>query len=426
MSAKSSRSDYIILGTLGLCSAVVILLLILYGWLATGRERAVVRTSHSCNVEGTVVAHVLFERVGMPMQRSEHLLLSDTLDEFDVVLLIDPIFPLGQGEGAALRNWIRAGGLLICSGWDDELNDIHGIRRSYASQSEAMLERLRRYGRSELPEQLQDPVKGAAVGTLARDVNKVSFASSRALDSDASDPGRGNRGPVEELLLDDGGLRIAERIIGDGRVIVIADSSFMANGRIGKADNAVLATNLVAYARYRSRGTRAAYDEYHFGFGSRPTGRGVMASMLFTTSPGWAVLSLSIAGVLFLFYKGRRFGTRRGPGRTRRRSKLEYVHSVGATYRSAGAHRLAARLIYQWFRRRVAWLTGLSETASIDEIASCLARRTGKPQDHYAETLRGCEQALAASRLSARQTSELIEQLAEIESEVFDGHQSRK
>lgn len=426
MSAKGTRSDYIILGTLGLCSAGVVLLLILYGWLATGRERAVVRTSYSCNVEGTVVAHVLFERLGMPVQRSEHLLLTDTLAELDVVLLIDPILPLGQAEAAALRNWIRAGGLLICSGWDVKLTNIHGIRRRYAFKSEAMRERLRRQGMASVADQWQDPVEGAAFGPLARDVNKLSFASSRTLDSDASDPAAGNWGPVEELLLDDGGLRIAQRIIGDGRVIVIADSSFMANGKIGEADNAVLATNLVAYARDQSRGTRAAYDEYHFGFGSHPTRRGVMASMLFTTSPGWAVLSLSVAGVLFLFYKGRRFGTRRGPGRTRRRSKLEYVHSVGATYRSAGANKLAARLIYQWFRRRAAWLTGLPETASIDEIAPRLARRTGKPQDYYERTLRGCEQALAASRLSARQATELIEQLAGIESEVFDGHQSRK
>jgi len=407
-------------------SAGIILLLILFGWLTTARERAIVRTSHSCNVEGTVVAYVLFERLGMPVQRSERLLLTDTLKELDVVLLIDPIIPLGSGEVHGLRNWIRKGGLLICSGWDDELVDIHGIRRHYEFESESLHDRRTRRWKAKVRDRLQDAVEGPAAGPLARDVKKVSFASSRALDSDASDPGNGNLAPVEELLVDNGGLRIAERKIGTGRVIVIADSSFMSNGRIGNNDNAVLTANLVAYARDRSRGKRVAFDEYHFGFGSRPTGRGVMASMLFTTSPGWSVLSLSVAGVLFLIYKGRRFGTRREPGRTRRRSKLEYVYSVGATYRSAGANRLAARLIYQWFRRRVALLAGLPETASIDEIAPRLARRTGKPPSRYEKTLRECENALVAAKLSAQQASELIRQLAAIESEVFDGHQSRK
>ena len=64
--------------------------------------------------------------------------------------------------------------------------------------------------------------------------------------------------------------------------------------------------------------------------------------------------------VLFMIYKGRRFGIRRGLERERRRSKLEYIYAVGATYRSAKANRLTLELILQWLKRKIINLTGSS------------------------------------------------------------------
>jgi hypothetical protein len=54
---------------------------------------------------------------------------------------------------------------------------------------------------------------------------------------------------------------------------------------------------------------------------------------------------------LFLLYQGRQFGPI--VSAQRRRSKMEDVQAVGATYRAAGAHRLTLRLLYNWVRQRL-------------------------------------------------------------------------
>ncbi|HUU23645.1 MAG TPA: hypothetical protein VM389_14020, partial [Phycisphaerae bacterium] len=256
---------------------------------------------------------------------------------------------------------------------------------------------------------------------LARDVRAVHLVSTAALEPGEEDEASGLGRPVP-LLADSQGLRILTRRVGSGRVIVLADSSFLANRWIGLADNAVLAANLLAYAVSRARGGRVAYDEYHQGRGRSDSSWRAMAAMLFETPPGWGVLAATAAGVLLLIYKGRRFGRRRAPpARARRRSKTEYVHSVGATYRAAGAHRLTLRLIFRWFRGRCAALAGLADTAPGGEIAAKLAVRTGQPATRYDEVFQDCERALAARTLPRRHFAKLLGALGELDREIFHG-----
>ena len=171
-------------------------------------------------------------------------------------------------------------------------------------------------------------------------------------------------GEGERLLADSVGTRVISYRIGEGEIIVLADSSFLANGWLGKEDNSVLAANLIEYAVNTARGRRVAFDEYHFGYGSRETGWSLLGASLMRASAGWGVLCLMAAGALYLVLKGRRFGTRSAPTRTRRRSKLEYVQSVGATYQAAGAHSLAFRHVYPWFRHK-------ASAATSPKLVSC-------------------------------------------------------
>ena len=261
---------------------------------------------------------------------------------------------------------------------------------------------------------------------LARDVAKLLVSSDTAIPfSEASDDE--DVDAVEILLTDTDrnrrnvpSFRIAARPLGEGRVIFLADTSFLANSRIGKDDDAVLAVNLAAYAASKARGNRLAFDEYHFGLGHHDTGWTVMAGMLVTTGAGWAVLVLTAAGLLYLVYRGRRFGTRRPAPPAKRRSKLEYVHAVGATYRAAGAHRLALALIFRWFRRRAALWAGVPASAPLADLAERLARRTGRPADRYVRILSACETAIATpDQTSGHRLTSLLNQLGEIESEIF-------
>ncbi len=421
MSAKGNKSDYLILVTLGIVSAAVIFTLAAWGWLRQDDDDwPVVRTTRSTNVEGTMVCYVLFERLGVPVRRFDRPLISDNLEQIDILFLIDPILPIQTGEVAELKQWIHGGGVLICS---DGVAAFLGLLYrtdggTYHGYSSGRVLFTNEGIHTAVPENsLNLP--------LARDVRSVHLATSSTLEINYIEP-MDQMGAAEPVLSDILGCRLLTRTVGAGRTIVLTDSSFLANGWIGKADNAILAANLAAYSLSKAKGGRVAFDEYHFGYGARQTRWTAMSGMLFRTSAGWAVLSATAAGLCFLVYKGRRFGTRRAPQRIRRRSKLEYIHSVGATYRAVGANQLTLRLIFTWMKGKGARLIGLPESSPVEDIAKRLAQRTGGQPDRYERAFQRCQEALAGRRLSGRRLASLLSELSMIESEIEDGRSAGK
>jgi len=420
MSAKGNRSDYIILGVVIAGAAIVLALAGGAGWFEQKADEAPpIRTTYSSNPEGTKAFWMLMGRLDMPLTRVQQSLKGRTLASVDVLFILDPMERLGGEELSALEAWIARGGVLVYNG-------VFGLTGAFETTGLPFPYpgAVRRHYEGDLPE--TEPVPPSLDDLpLARDVRRVVFAGSDTLYvPDGSEVER--LATDTDLFVDSSGLRIATRKIGDGRIIALADTSFLTNRLLGQGDNCVLAANVVAYALHEARGNRAGYDEYHMGFGSRPTSWSTLWAALFRTSAGWAVLTAAAAGVCYLVYKGRRFGTRRAPQRTRRRSKLEYVHSVGATYRAAGAHGLAFRILFGWFRSRCADLTGLPEMAGSAEIAARLARRTGKPQGSYENAFEAYEKALAMQKLSDRRVTALLQHMAAMEREIFDGTQRRK
>ena len=126
--------------------------------------------------------------------------------------------------------------------------------------------------------------------------------------------------------------------------------------------------------------------------------------------------------LLFLFLKGRQFGPRRDFRRQqRRRSKLEYVYAVGATYRAAGAHGLTFQLIYSWFRQRIAGRVGVSPTAPNRFIAQELAHRCGSDAKPYLQALDESDTLLSQATVSQHQLAAAVERLVRIEKEVLNG-----
>jgi hypothetical protein len=364
-----------------------------------------------------MAVYMLFDRFDIDVSRFERPLLSDTLKRQDVLFVIDPMFPFEEGEKGALVRWVRAGGVLVVSSSADRVITPYFRRGEWRDFDE---EQWRRH----LPHTQEETLDYGGL-PLERDVLAVDLATDEAIDPD--EPGLFDElERATPLFADDAGLRVAAYDMGNGRVIILADTSFLANAKIGEADNAILAANLAEYALAEAGGERVAFDEYHFGYGSRPTGWSILGAALWRTPLGWGVLCLIVAGVLFLVYKGRKFGTRYPPTRQRRRTKLEYVHSVGATYQAAGAHALSFHLIYGWFRREAASAVGLPASAPIEALAAAFARRATHNPHYYEEILTRCEEALDEDRLSSRRISALLERLAAIETEVFDGHRTGK
>jgi hypothetical protein len=416
MAAKSHKSDYAILIILAMVVCAVFLALVWWGWIRSeDRPDTWMRTSRSAGRHGTMACHMLWKRLGYKVETCDDPLTDEVLGRTDVLLLIDPLSEVTSEEVGAVGKWMAAGGVLVCSGDPDYLPwELHRISSSW---------RPRRFSRwNPSRTSVWEDDRGHP---LARDVKFVRLATSEASSAPAEEDGEG-LWTVKVLLRDTVGPRITARRVGRGSVIWMADSSFLSNGRIGEEDNQVLAVNLLASALSEARGKRAIYDEFHYGWGRRETGWTVLAGMLFTTPPGWTVLSLTLAGILYLLYRGRRFGTRRAPEKPHRRSKLEYVHSIGATYRHAGTHRLTFNLVFDWCRRRLARKAGVPASASSHNLAVALARLTGGPADRHETFLNTCEAAAAAPRLSAHRMAWLAGALARMEWEVFHGRESRK
>ncbi len=417
MSLKAHKSEYKILAVLAAATGLVLFWMVWRGLVhekASGRSG--VRTTRSTNIDGTLACYVLFERLGIPVERSNDMLLLDRLGDATVVFLIDPIVPVRAGETADLGTWIARGGVLVTTDLPYDLAPALDRLRN------AQPAHRRRHTQGARTTSAQTRVTSEAARSmpLARDVSAMQFETVRVFDREPQDS-NDFQNLLVPLFADDQGVRVAEYPLGRGRIILLSDSSFLANGRIAQADNAVLAANLVSYALAQSSGRRVVFDEYHFAFGGRDEGFRLLAGMLFTTSAGWAVLALTAAGSLFLLYQGRQFGPRRGLGKQRRRSKIEYVQAVGATYRAAGAHRLTLRLLYDWFRRRLTNQAGLPAGAPNRLVAEELARRSGANAADYQQTLDECDRTLARTMVSQRQLTVVVEQLARIEKETSDG-----
>ena len=324
MPPKNHKSEYTILTVLGLVTALAL------GWMAWSgmlREqrpgRTGVRTTRSTSDDGMLICYTLFERLGLPVERSNRMLLADQLDGVGTVFLIDPLVPVGAVETEDLGAWVARGGVLVTT---EVIANLSPATRKLAKEMPTPSPdvtgiRPKRGTSSKVPEEAKSL-------PLARDVSGVFFETSDVLSASPRDP-NAPTSILEPLFTAGTGVRIAQWGVGRGRVILLSDSSFLANVNIAQGDNAILAANLVSYAQALKRASpRIVFNEFHYGSGGFGQGMGVLAVMLFTTSPGWAVLALTTAGILFLFYRGRQFGPRRDFGQQRRRSKLEYVRAV--------------------------------------------------------------------------------------------------
>ncbi|UCE47662.1 MAG: hypothetical protein JSW47_18940 [Phycisphaerales bacterium] len=424
MSPKKHKSDFLILGVLGAMTAGVLLVLVFWDLERQGHSRrSGIRTTYSTNVDGAIVCYTLLERLGISVVRSEKILLSNVLDKADVLFHLDPIISIGPGEVEDVRAWLISGGVLVCTEIPTELaRDMRVILPDKTFRNSPFARR--KPGRSRSVVVTYIPAKHRSL-PLARDIGQLCFKTGMVFDVKPSDFDIAG-GAAEFLFSDDLGARIGTQSMGRGRLIIVSDSSFLANGHIGKSDNSVLAANLVAYALSKAKGNRVVFDEYHLGYGYHETGFGVLSKLLFTSPAGWAVLSLTATGVLFMIQKGRRFGFRRSLETKHRRSKLEYIYGVGSTYRSAGATRLTLKLILTWLKRRATGLVGLAQNASNRAIATELSRRTGADPRQYQEVLDRCDRLLARAGLSERHLLLTMRQLAQIEMEIFNEHRNRK
>jgi hypothetical protein len=181
-------------------------------------------------------------------------------------------------------------------------------------------------------------------------------------------PGSTPHDVVVEPLLVRGRKRLAAArvTIGDGEMIVIADTAPLGNRVLRTGGVAPLA--LRALASIAGNGD-VAFDEFHHGFDDGVGLFRTSVRWLTSTAPGWALLQLGIVAVLAIAAAGVRLGSAQEPAIASRRSPLEHADALAAAYAKARASRRAAALLVDELRLRLGVRTPSGLRARLEAIA---------------------------------------------------------
>ncbi|MBV9242707.1 MAG: DUF4350 domain-containing protein [Acidobacteria bacterium] len=204
---------------------------------------------------------------------------------------------------------------------------------------------------------------------------------------------------------------VADAPYGSGHIIFVSDPYIVSNGGISLADNARLATNLVA----TSSGA-IAFDEFHQGYSSDSN----KFLEFFAGTPVVAIFLQGLCLVGLVFYsRSRRFARPLPAREPDRLSKLEYVTAMAELQQRTRAWDLAIENIYGEFRRRAARLFGLDVAqASSDILAKRIAERTDLNAAAVRDTLFKCEEIIRGERTGKTEVIRLADAIREIEQKL--------
>jgi hypothetical protein len=231
-------------------------------------------------------------------------------------------------------------------------------------------------------------------------------------DSDARVKQMSPNGPA--LFADSSGALAITKPVGAGKLIVIADSMLFSNADIGRADNSVLLGNLLAQTT-QSGGT-VLFDEFHHGDSVEETGASqwsVLGKPL-----QLALLQAGLAIVAVIIVLGTRFGNPISLTRGKVRHTGEYVTSLAALHRRAGATTIALETIYRNFLRDLCARLGISADTRLDILARTAAKRSNISESSLRNLLVLCEQRLDEGRLPENELVELVRQMEKIRKDV--------
>jgi hypothetical protein len=208
---------------------------------------------------------------------------------------------------------------------------------------------------------------------------------------------------------DERGALLLDFARGRGRIVVLSDPFIVANRGINRADNLLLALNVVAGA---GDDGLIAFDEFHQG---RGTTRNELAAY-FAGTPVLAMCAqLFLIAAAVVWTRGRRFGRALPAPRVDRRSKLEFVASMAELQQRARAFDLAIENVYGRTRRALARYGGSDVSAPRATIAAAVAARSGRSREEIESLMRECEDAIDGAPLTPRQSLALVAALRELE-----------
>lgn len=351
------------------------------------------RSSYRATRYGTLAFYTLLEESGYLVTRLERP-YGELDDEIGTLVVIAP--PIAHNPTAEefdrLTEWVERGGLLILI--DREISIGFGpdtrLETFFAPQSAEI-------------HAVQPSVYTRGVDA----VEVTGFAARVRVDSKYS----------TVHFADKSGAVVADAMVGAGRVVTVTDPFVVSNTGISRADNLVLALNLLVN---RPAGL-IAFDEYHHGHGTHgmmgAASGGFMSYFRGTPVP-WIMGQIALIGVLAVFTKGRRF-VRPVPLRGERRTtNLEFVSSMANVIRLARARDLAMENVYTEFRRKLCRYSLAPSRLPTPALSAAAARRMQVDERELRLLLMRCEKVAQGTSVSDSDLLKLVREIREIESRL--------
>jgi hypothetical protein len=164
---------------------------------------------------------------------------------------------------------------------------------------------------------------------------------------------------------------------GGGSVALFADDALFKNIALAAGDNASFLVKL-----FQDLGTTEVevWDRYTSAAGGAGAGPGASSSLesLESSKLGPVLLHLAAVVLLYLVYKGTRFGSPRDPRVASRRAFSDHVRAIGLAYARARASRHALGLYTAWAFERLRERFGGARHRGLIPLAEAIAQRTSQ------------------------------------------------
>lgn len=217
-----------------------------------------------------------------------------------------------------------------------------------------------------------------------------------------------------QLFGDQSGALVLYKPIGSGRLIVIADSYFLSNANLPKAENAQLLANVLGASVGSSK--LVLFDEYHHGDVAMESGATLWT--ILGRPVQLAILQGLLAILALVAVFSVRFGHPIPALRGVSRSSGEYITSLAGLHRKAGASSVALETIYRHFLRDLCSRLGVAPDTRLDQLASIAGRRTSVDETALRNFLALCEQRLDEGKLPEGELLELVRVMELIRKDV--------
>jgi hypothetical protein len=315
--------------------------------------------------DGTRALVELVDRLGGTVEVTE----GPPGPEADVALLLEDRFD--RGDAAELEAWVRGGGRLVV-----------------ADPTSA----------------LTPPTDGAVSGELSGTCEVAGLGGARRLDVGEARTLQVPTGATGCFSGGAGAFLVVTQS-GAGQVVSLGGPAVFTNELLGRADNPVLAAELLA--EVPGGGPRVDFLRPVLAGGGD---RGLVD--LVGTPARAALVQLVVAFLVVVAWRARRLGRPVHEHQPVTIESSELTRAVGRLLESNGHPDRAAAYLRDRARRELSGHLGLSQTATVDAVAAAVCARTSLTDQEARQAVAGPvrteEDLVAASRLLSRIREELI------------------